>query len=93
MAQISVVIYEYDDNTALRDELRPAHRAFLDSREGLVLSGPTAAGGAVIVYEAEPTELETWLNDDPFWTAGTISRRVVTEWTIGMGSWKATLGL
>ena len=46
MAQISVVIYEYDDNTALRDELRPAHRAFLDSREGLVLSGPTAAGGA-----------------------------------------------
>jgi uncharacterized protein YciI len=90
---ISVVLYEYDDNTAVRDELRPAHRAFLDSREGLLLSGPTAAGGAVIVYQAEPAELETWLDDDPFWAAGTISRRVVTEWTPGMGSWKSTLGL
>lgn len=94
MAPISVVIYEYGEGSAAtRDELRPAHREFLASRDGLVLSGPTAAGGAVIVYEAEPTELETWLDDDPFWTAGTISRRVVTEWTIGMGSWKAKLGL
>jgi uncharacterized protein YciI len=93
-APISVVLYEYGDDTAAkRDELRPAHRQFLDSREGLLLSGPTAAGGAVIVYQAEPTELESWLDDDPFWTAGTISKRVVTEWTIGMGSWKAELGL
>jgi uncharacterized protein YciI len=90
---ISVVLYEYDDNTAVRDELRPRHRAFLDSREGLLLSGPTAAGGAVIVYDAEPAELEAWLNDDPFWAAGTIARRVVTEWTPGMGTWTKTLGL
>jgi uncharacterized protein YciI len=93
MAQISVVLYEYDDNAALRDELRPAHREFLGSRDGLLLSGPTAAGGAVIVYQAEPTELEAWLDGDPFWSAGTIAKRVVTEWTIGMGSWKAELGI
>jgi len=92
-APISVVLYEYDDNTALRDELRPAHRDYLGSRDGLLLSGPTAAGGAVIVYRADPAELESWLDGDPFWTAGTISRRVVTEWTIGMGEWKAELGV
>lgn len=90
---ISVVLYEYDDNTALRDEVRPRHRAFLGSREGLLLSGPTAAGGAVIVYDAEPAELEAWLNDDPFWVAGTIARRVVTEWTPGMGTWTTPLGI
>lgn len=94
MAQISVVLYEYGEGTdAKRDELRPAHRDFLASRGGLVLSGPTAAGGAVIVYEAEPTELESWLDGDPFWTADTISKRVVTEWTIGMGTWKDQLGI
>ena len=93
-AQISVVLYEYGEGTdAKRDELRPAHREFLGSRDGLVLSGPTAAGGAVIVYEAEPAELESWLDGDPFWTADTISKRVVTEWTIGMGAWKEQLGL
>lgn len=94
MAQISVVLYEYGEGTdATRDELRPAHREFLDSRGDLVLSGPTAAGGAVIVYEAEPAELEAWLDGDPFWTAGAISKRVVTEWSIGMGSWKDRLGI
>ena len=91
---LSVVLYDYAEGSAdTRDELRPAHRTFLDSRGDLVLSGPTAAGGAVIIYEAEAAELETWLNDDPFWVAGTISNRVVTEWTPGMGSWKDTLGL
>lgn len=91
---LSVVIYDYaEGSTDKRDELRPAHRDFLGSRDGLVLSGPTAAGGAVIVYEAEPTELEAWLDGDPFWTAGTISSRLVTEWTVGMGSWKDKLGI
>jgi uncharacterized protein YciI len=91
---LSVVIYDYAEGSAAkRDELRPAHREFLGSRGDLVLSGPTAAGGAVIVYEAEPTELEAWLDGDPFWTAGTVAKRVVTEWTIGMGSWKDKLGL
>jgi len=91
---LSVVLYDYADGSAdTRDELRPAHREFLDSRDDLVLSGPTAAGGAVIIYEAEPTELEAWLDGDPFWTAGTIAKRVVTEYTPGMGSWKAKLGL
>jgi uncharacterized protein YciI len=94
MGTVSVVLYQYAEGTdAVRDELRPKHRAFLDSRDGLLLSGPTAAGGAVIVYEAEPAELEAWLDDDPFWAAGAISNRVVTEWTIGMGSWKAQLGI
>lgn len=91
---LSVVLYEYGEGTAAtRDELRPAHRAFLDSRGDLLLSGPTEAGGAVIVYAAEPAELEAWLDDDPFWAAGTISRRVVTAWSVGMGSWKDQLGL
>lgn len=91
---ISVVLYQYAEGTdALRDELRPAHREFLDSRGTLLLSGPTAAGGAVIVYEEDPAELEAWLDDDPFWTADAISSRVVTQWSIGMGSWKAALGI
>jgi len=95
----TVVLYEYDDNTAKRDELRPAHRDFLASRDGLLVSGPTGPGadgttGAVIVYDADsPAELEAWLDGDPFWTAGTISRRVVTPWMVGMGSWKDSLGL
>ena len=44
MAAVSVVLYQYAEGTdAVRDELRPSHRAFLDSRDGLLLSGPTAA--------------------------------------------------
>ena len=91
---LSVVLYDYADGSAdKRDELRPAHRDFLASRGDLVLSGPTGVDGAVIVYEADPVELEAWLDDDPFQKAGVISRRVVTEWTVGMGSWKDKLGI
>jgi uncharacterized protein YciI len=91
---LTVVLYQYGEGTAeVRDRLRPAHREFLDSRGDLVLSGPTAAGGAVIVYQADPAEIEAWLDGDPFWTAGAISDRVVTEWTVGMGAWKDKLGL
>jgi uncharacterized protein len=90
---ISVVLYDYDDNDARRAELRATHREFLFAHPALLASGPTSANGAVIVFEAEPAELEAYMDDDPFWTAGVVARRTVTTWDVVGGSWKAALGL
>jgi uncharacterized protein YciI len=90
---IVAVLYEYDGDAALMDEVRPAHREFLFSHPGILLSGPTDAGGAVIVFEADPVELEAWLDEDPFRKAGVIGRRTITPWTIVGGAWKDQLGL
>ena len=90
---IVAVLYEYDGDAALMDEVRPVHREFLFANPSLLLSGATGAGGAVIVVEGEPADVERWLDDDPFWKAGVIGRRTVTPWTVTGGAWKDRLGL
>jgi uncharacterized protein len=89
----TVVLYQYDGDPEVIAEHRPAHREFLASHPGLQVFGPTAAGGAVIVFDADPAELETWLDDDPFRAIGVIASRTVTPWTVAGGPWKDALGL
>lgn len=84
MPKFAVTI-TFDDLTA-RDEVRPAHRAYLKSLldEGkLVESGPFADdSGALLIYEADSqAEVESWLAEDPYATAdGVLAETVVKEW-------------
>lgn len=90
---IIAVLYDYDDNTVLQDEVRPKHREFLAAQPNLRLSGPTSAGGAVLVFEGEVAEVEAQLDADPFKAAGVIATRRVIEWNVVLGSWREPLGL
>lgn len=83
--------YRYADaSEALRDELRPAHREFLATIDGLRLGGATAdegSAGALLVFEApDAATVSGWLDRDPFVTAGAVAQRAVASWTVALGS-------
>ncbi len=90
---VYAVTYDYSDDTAARDEHRPAHRDFLGSlaEEGVLkLSGPLAGQtqGALIIVEAgDPEAVRTLLRDDPFQQWGLVERVEVREWTPVLGCW------
>lgn len=89
-----VVTYAYTADTAARDEVRPAHRAWLASLgDVLVLSGPTDAEGAFLVFEAATAaEVGTTLDADPFHLDGRIvGARTVAGWTPVLGRAKDRL--
>lgn len=90
------VHYSYSDDTAARDEHRPAHRQFLSSlaEEGVVLlSGPYAAvpdapdAAMLIVRGDSAAELVELLREDPFQQQGLVEQVAVREWTPVLGSW------
>jgi hypothetical protein len=88
------VEYIYTADTAKRDEVRPAHRAFLgelQQKGQLLASGPWATGtGALLVFEAEDEDaLKAVLEHDPFAEADLVSRVRINEWTTVLGSWVA----
>ena len=87
--------YEYDAAaTATLDEVRPAHRDWLAEQPQLLASGPTDAGGAILVWAGESAaEVEAILDQDPFHDAGVIAERRVVGWQIVRGSWREPLGL
>lgn len=93
-----VATYRYAAGSeAARDVARPAHRAFLDALDALVLSGPTdgpQGAGAVLVLDAGSAQaVEALLDDDPFATAGgIIEARSVAGWTIVSGRAGGRLG-
>jgi uncharacterized protein YciI len=78
-----VATYAYTDDTATRDAVRPAHREYLASLgERLVVSGPTDAEGAVLVFEAaDAAEVSSMLDADPFAGRGVVAQRTVVGWT------------
>jgi uncharacterized protein len=84
-----VATYTYTEDVAARDAARPAHRDYLGGLDELLLSGPTDAGGAVLVFEAGSlAEVERLLDADPFATAGAvIAQRTVVAWEIVRGRW------
>ncbi|GAA1977140.1 hypothetical protein GCM10009838_41860 [Catenulispora subtropica] len=93
MARFAVE-YVYTADTAKRDEVRPAHRAFLAAQQGevrLLVSGPWANGtGALLVFEAEDeAALRATLEHDPFAEADLVSRVRINEWTPVLGPWVA----
>ncbi|MBB6627364.1 hypothetical protein H5V45_08530 [Nocardioides sp. KIGAM211] len=88
------VTYAYTDDTAARDELRPAHREFLAAQATLALSGPTDDDGALLLFEAgSADEVATLLDEDPFATAGLVAERSVVGWNPVLGPWREQLGL
>ncbi|MGI4896046.1 MAG: YciI family protein, partial [Janthinobacterium lividum] len=74
-----VATYAYTPDTASRDAARPEHREWLASLgDTLVLSGPTDAAGAVLVFEAaDAAAVENLLDQDPFQAHGIVARREV----------------
>ncbi len=93
-----VATYRYAAGSdAARDAIRPAHRAYLDDLDALLLSGPTddpEAPGAVLVFEAESAHaVEELLVEDPFATAGgIIAGHSVVGWTVVTGRARDRLG-
>ncbi len=88
------VNYTYSDDTAGRDEHRPAHREFLGdlATDGaLVLSGPfpdADPAGALLVFQAASSEeVRELLREDPLQQQGLVEAVEVREWTPVRGRW------
>ena len=77
-----VATYAYTSDSAARDEVRPVHREWLSTLgDALVLSGPTDADGAVLVFEAaDAAAVEGLLDQDPFHDSGIVASRAVVGW-------------
>ncbi|MDQ0708227.1 uncharacterized protein YciI [Arthrobacter woluwensis] len=88
---VFAVEYVYDAATAaVRDEFRPAHRAWLGSlaEEGTVLaSGPVDSGaGALLIMVAEDQPaLDGLLREDPFQINGAVAQTSAREWSPVIG--------
>jgi uncharacterized protein YciI len=89
-----VVTYAYTPDVAARDAVRATHREWLASLgDTLVLSGPTDADGAFLVFEDESAAaVEKTLDADPFVVDGRIvGARSVAGWTPVLGRAKDRL--
>jgi uncharacterized protein len=88
---VFAVEYVYDPQSAgIRDEHRPAHRAWLASlvQEGrLLASGPFADGtGALLIFKADDEAvLNQLLTEDPFAIAGGLGGRKASAWNPVIG--------
>ncbi|WP_211290829.1 YciI family protein [Kineococcus xinjiangensis] len=82
-----VATYSYTEDTAARDAVRAEHREYLAGLgERLVLSGPTDANGAVLVFDVPAAaDVERILDADPFTRAGLVAARTVVGWTPVLG--------
>ncbi|HKU35716.1 MAG TPA: YciI family protein [Paenarthrobacter sp.] len=74
------------ESGALRDEARPAHRAWLGDLAGegkLLASGPYGDGaGALLIFKSQDeAELNDLLKQDPFADAGAIAGIRTMEWS------------
>ncbi len=88
---IYAVEYVYSPETAgIRDEHRPAHRAWLASlvEDGVILaSGPFGDGtGALLIVKIEDKDaLNRLLTEDPFNIAGCIAGLKSSSWSPILG--------
>jgi uncharacterized protein len=87
---VFVVTYEYTSDAEHRSEVRPTHRAWLATLPNLLVSGPTDADGAVLVFEgASAAEVDAVVDQDPFVTdGGIVAERRTVGWTVVGGSLK-----
>ncbi|MCW4465243.1 YciI family protein [Glutamicibacter sp. MNS18] len=86
---VFAVEYVYAENSdELRNEHRPAHRAYLGGflQDGgsvqVLASGPCPiTDGALLIFSAETEQaLREVLDGDPFNKVGALDKTVVTEW-------------
>lgn len=92
---IFAVHYTYSASTAdLRDEHRPAHRAWLGAlyEAGQVLASgpyPDGSGALILIQATDAAAGEALLADDPFRAAGAIDAVECTEWVQVFGPFDA----
>lgn len=89
MAVIAVQ-YTYSGDTALADQHRGDHRAFVRSlydAGSILLSGPLggAPGALLVMSAASEEEALALLDQDPFLAAGVITGREARLWTVVTG--------
>ncbi|MFB9906748.1 YciI family protein [Allokutzneria oryzae] len=87
-----VVQWVYSEDRDARLAARPEHRLHLGSlaERGVVLAaGPLGddSGGIVVFEAADVTELQGYLDADPYTKAGVIVKTTVTEWNPVLGAW------
>lgn len=88
------VTYGYTTDTDALDRLRPEHRAFLAEQAGLLISGPTDDGGALLIFEAKTAaDVEEILDEDPFYAEGLVAERSIVGWNPVLGPWRDDVGL
>lgn len=97
---VFAVHYTYTDDTAARDEIRPAHRAFLGDLADtgtVVLSGPLAAAegrpdaALIVVRAADADEVRARLSEDPFQINGIVAQVEVRGWNPVLGELSGAL--
>ena len=87
------ITYTYDTSRADMAEIRPAHRAYLESlfdRGVLAASGPTGpdASGALLLVHGDDIEAARALTDeDPFVASGIVTAIDAVTWTPVYGPW------
>lgn len=85
------VQYEYSaDEAPDRQRVRPDHAAYLkelDTKQLLVLSGPYTDGtGALLMVRGDSEEgCRRLLDSDPFWMAGLVRGRRISQFSVGFG--------
>lgn len=81
--------YQYTDDAEALARARPRHRQFLrDLGPVLVMSGPTDANGAALIFDATSAdEVAALLDTDPFQKEGFIAERRIVGWTPVLGRW------
>lgn len=89
---VFAVFYTYTDNSAGRDETRPAHRAYLgelaDKGVNLVsgpLSGSAADGALLLLRAASAQEALAYTEQDPFRLGGLVAEARAEEWKPASG--------
>ncbi|MFD7130849.1 YciI family protein [Streptomyces sp. NPDC059894] len=89
---VYAVVYTYTDDTAGRDEHRPAHKEYLGDLgdRGINLCsgpfGPQEAPGALLLIRADSKEEAVrCTDDDPFRRHGLVSDVSAREWTPVLG--------
>ncbi|MDO4908484.1 MAG: hypothetical protein Q3962_01355 [Corynebacterium sp.] len=83
--------YEYNPENPLIAEIRPAHREFLaglKTKGMLIGSGPYIGGGALIVMRVpEGINIQTIMDDDPFYSQKVLTGRTFREWNPVLNIW------
>jgi uncharacterized protein YciI len=88
----TVLTYEYvPDVVERRGPYRPGHLALIDewvARGTVLAAGATGdpPTGALIVFDADPADVERFVADDPYVSGGLVSEHRIEPWSVVAGA-------
>ena len=88
----TVLRYEYvPDVVERRGPYRPGHLALIDEwvgRGAVLAAGATGdpPTGALIVFEADPADVERFVAADPYVSGGLVSEHRIEAWSVVAGA-------